>query len=281
MKKVSSLAIIGPGLLGGSLALACQDTLDVRVWGRSAEKLAPLEAHNFNLVSQDLGAVISGADLIILAVPVPYMKELAQQLVEAGLTEDQLITDVGSVKAVLTNELQPTLGEKGYAFIGSHPMAGSEEQGFQAARADLFQNAPCIVTPDEFTKEEDLATLLSFWQSLGSHTHILSPEDHDAIISRVSHIPHILSSVCAGVALKDPENAQYAGGGLRDTSRVASGDPQLWTGILRENTEAVLPHLEEAISRLTEYRDALKGNSEEALTELLSEDKDARDHLRR
>lgn len=278
MREIKSLAILGPGLLGGSLGLATKDSLEVRFWGRNPEKIAPLSDAGFHTVSADLATVIKGADLIILAIPVPYMKDLVQQLVEVGLTKEQLISDVGSVKTSVTEELQPLLGAQGYKFIGSHPMAGSESQGFESARADLFQGAPCILTPDEYSEASDLATLEHFWQSLGTHTHILSPEDHDETVSRVSHIPHILAAVCANVALNNPENAQYAGGGLRDTSRVASGDPRLWSGILSENSEIILSQIDEAINRLTEYRDALSKNDGAPLEDLLAEDKVCRDH---
>lgn len=277
MLEITRLAILAPGLLGGSLAQAKKDTLEVRLWGRNAEKIKPLESEGYAIVSTDLAEVISGADLIVLAMPVPYMKQMVELLKEAGLKKDQLITDVGSVKGCVINELQPLLGAEGYSFIGSHPMAGSEAAGYAAASPTLFQDASCILTPDEYTTPEQLALLENFWQSVGAKTYYLSPEDHDEVISRVSHMPHILAAVCAHVALNPSSNGTYAGNGLKDTSRIASGDPYMWEGIINENKEAILPHLDEAITRLQEYKSAISGDNTEELTALLSQDKEARD----
>lgn len=277
MLNITRLAILAPGLLGGSLAQAKKDTLEVRIWGRNAEKIKPLESEGYALVSTDLSEVISGADLIVLAMPVPYMEEMVAALKEAGLKKEQLITDVGSVKSSVINDLQPLLGAEGYTFIGSHPMAGSEATGYSAASPTLFSDAACILTPDEFTSPENLALLESFWKSVGALTHFLSPEDHDEVISRVSHMPHILAAVCSHVALKPSSNGAYAGNGLKDTSRVASGDPHMWEGIISENKEAILPHLEEAILRLKQYKAAISAENTDELTRLLTEDKVARD----
>ena len=276
MQSKPRLAIIGPGLLGGSIGLSCREEYDVRFWGRNSEKLTPITEAGF-FSSTDLAAVIDKAVIIILCIPVPIMCNMAQRLIDAGLTEKQLISDVGSVKGSVLNELQPIFGSQGFRFIGSHPMAGSELTGFQAATASLLKGASCILTPDEFTSAEDLQALHTFWQKLGMVTYELSASAHDSIISRVSHVPHILAAVCSHVALQPESNSKFAGGGLRDTSRVASGHAGLWTGILSENQESIVPHLDETIVRLQHYREALKDNDVDLLHHLLEEDKQKRD----
>ena len=141
----------------------------------------------------------------------------------------------------------------------------------------MTQESSCIITPDEYTQPDQLNQLDCFWQSLGSQTFILSPEDHDEVISRVSHMPHILAAICAHVAFDQPSNGNYAGNGLKDTSRIASGDPHMWEGIISENQDAIIPHLEEAISRLVAYKDAITEQNSEGLLSLLKADKNARD----
>ena len=274
---LSRVAIIGPGLLGGSIGLACKDQgYEVSFWGRNEERLTPVREAGFT-ASTDLKQVIANADLIILAIPVPYMAQMSEQLIEAGLTKGQLVTDVGSVKHAVVEAVQPVLSTVGYQFIGSHPMAGSEQQGFSAAKASILQEAMCIVTPDSYSELSQLERLRSFWGSLGMKVTELTTEQHDEIVSRVSHVPHLLASVCAHVALPKPGNGQYAGGGLKDTSRVASGDPELWTGIVSENSAEIVTHLGEAIERLQEYQRAISKEDLEGLKELLTQDKLRRD----
>lgn len=271
------LAIIGPGLLGGSIGLAAKGNYDVRFWGRNEIKLQPVKADGF-FASTDLASVIEGAQLIILAIPVPYMALTAQQLIRSGLKPDQLVTDVGSVKGAVLKDLTPLLIRQGFSFIGSHPMAGSEGAGYGAAQADLLQGASCIITPDPLSKEKQLEFLHEFWQSLGMNTYELNAVRHDDIISKVSHIPHILAAVCAHTALQNPADGAYAGGGLRDTSRIASGNPDLWTGILMENKTAILENIDSAITRLSAYKKALSLDDDSHLRKLLSDDKNSRDH---
>lgn len=277
MSEISRLAILAPGLLGGSLAKAKKEHAEVRVWGRSAERLALIEKDGYSVVSTNLEDVISEAELIVMAMPIAYMKDMAERLVAAGLKPQQLVTDVGSVKEKVLKDVQPLLGARGFTFIGSHPMAGSEATGYEAASPTLFQDAACIITPDEFTQEAHRARLAHFWQSVGCEVHELDAGEHDRTVSRVSHLPHILSAVCAHVALPTPEIGKYAGNGLRDTSRVASGDPAMWAGITTGNKDALRSQLEEAMSRLKQYQDAL--DKEEDLRQLFTEDKKARDDV--
>ena len=272
-----NIAIFGPGLLGGSIGYAAQQAgLKVKFWGRSQSKLELVKSQGFD-ASGEVSEVIDEADIIILAVPVPNMEALVKQLITAGLRKDQIVTDVGSVKASVLESIQPLLGQEGYTFIGAHPMAGAETQGFESAYAELLQGATCILTPDQYSDRNALDSLRCFWSAVGMNCMTLPADEHDAMISRVSHVPHILASVCAHVALPDAGNGAYAGGGLRDTSRVASGAAHLWRGILSENRAEIVEHLDEAISRLGQYKAALQGADDDLLESLLAEDKGARD----
>lgn len=273
----SKIAILGPGLLGGSIGLACREVgYEVAFWGRSEERLIPVQATGFS-ASTDLKAVIKGAGLVIMAIPVPHMAGMAEQLVRAGLDSSQIVTDVGSVKHAVVEAVQPILGMKGFHFIGSHPMAGSEQQGFAAAKAEMLKNATCIITVDKHSQKEDFERLSLFWKSLGMCVSQLTPVEHDEMISRVSHVPHILASVCAHVALPKEEYGVFSGGGLRDTSRIASGDAELWSGIISENAEEISAHLDEAIERMKAYQQAIKSEDPNQLKKLLQEDKNRRD----
>ena len=275
-----SVAILGPGLIGGSLVLALQarEDIEVAIWARRQGALDELcEGGVTARSSTDLCEIVEGADLVILATPLPVMGELAQQVRER-LGEGTLVTDVGSVKAPVVGELDHVLEGTGAVFLGSHPMAGSEQSGFSAARADLYEGAPCVLTPTGSTRAEHLADLRAFWQSLGCHVVEMTAEEHDRRIALISHLPHVAASLLVDTALGiDPESALVAGSGFRDTTRVASGDPELWTGILAENRIASIAALEGFQERLAEVLGCLYREDDEELREFLARARDLRE----
>lgn len=285
MIPFSHIAVLGPGVLGGSLALALPEVLpvqgNVRLWGRRAEAVTEAKLRGVVHASTDLAEVVQGADLLILAVPVGVMPSLLKQAVEAGLPKDCLITDVGSVKGLPHAQLEPVAAHFGLCFLGSHPMAGSEQTGMSAAKADLFKGAACILTSRECAQGDDERKLEKFWQILGCDTSWATPERHDEIVARISHFPRIAAASVAKVALQEPEIGRFVGNGLRDTTRVASGSPDMWREILLENREAVIPPVREMIDSLREMLALLEANDEEKLRAWLAEAKDLRDALRR
>jgi prephenate dehydrogenase len=227
----------------------------------------------------DLGAAVVDADLLILCVPVGSMAPLMEQALDAGLPRTSLITDVGSVKRLPHVSLRELLRERGLTFIGSHPMAGGEKGGVQEARADLFRNAACLLTNDEAAPRDACKALEDFWKDLGCQTAWTNASEHDAIVARVSHFPHLLACVGAMVGLKNPALGMYCGGGLRDTTRVAAGNPTMWAEILRENRDEVLRILLEA-RREMETIAHLLGDADAAAVEAwLSDAKKRRDGL--
>ena len=177
-----SIAIIGPGLLGASIALAARRTGSGRaaIWARRPEIVEEVRARKIaDVVSDDLDTVIEGAETVVLCVPVGAMPALAREIV-TRISPDTLVTDVGSVKASVVAELAPIF-EKNGRFIGSHPMAGSDRAGHTFASAELFDGRVCILTPDSATRPDALSDATAFWQMLGCNVRTLAPSEHDEV----------------------------------------------------------------------------------------------------
>jgi prephenate dehydrogenase len=273
------LSIYGPGLLGGSLALAIQERapgVRLRFWARRESAEVAIRARGIaaDFFTNAIDAA-AGASLIILCTPVETMAEQAAQIAKAQLAADCIVTDVGSVKGRVVQELTPILGHR---FIGSHPMAGSEKTGIEAARADLFQNAACLLTPVAETRLADLERLRSFWKTLGCRLLEFTPEEHDAKVARISHLPHMMAAVTTLAALRDdPAAVTCVAGGFRDTTRIAGGDPGLWTGIASANRQALLAQLKSARDRLNELLHFIENADDAGLHQFLTEAKALRD----
>lgn len=286
-----SIAVVGPGLLGGSLALAIGQRRDsgsegtqVRVWGRREAPVTVLRADpRISLASTDLAEVTRGADLIVLATPVGVMADRIREVKAAGSLEaGAVVTDVGSVKSPVVEELEPMVAEVGAVFIGSHPMAGSEKTGLDHASASLFEGAACLLTPTERTPEEVVDRVEGFWQWLGARTARLSPREHDRAVAMISHLPHLVAALLVESVLgQSPELGRFAGGGFRDSTRIASGSAEMWTEILTENREAVreaLAHFHRLTGESLAFFDDLKN---EELHRLLTDAKNRRDGLQK
>ncbi|MCS5540943.1 MAG: prephenate dehydrogenase/arogenate dehydrogenase family protein [Roseibacillus sp.] len=274
MTDFRRIAVLGPGVLGGSVALAVgkrHPDCSVILWGRNPERVAEIRATGFECVTDDLSLAVHDAELVILAVPVGALKRLGRRVLEAGLAGGACITDVGSVKVHPHESLGKDMKDRSVSFIGSHPMAGSERTGFEAADADLFVGAPCILTNENEQPEDEVQRLMGFWTGLGARSAVMSASEHDRLVARISHLPHILSSVCALVALENPKDGRFAGQGLRDTSRIAAGDPAMWLEILVENRHQITKPLREGASILNRLADSLATGDEEAILRVLEE----------
>ena len=281
-KDFSNVTILGGGLLGGSLAMALGTLPEpprVRLWARRAVTVDAARALGIADATCDLGAAVAQADLLVLAVPVGAMAELVAQAVAAGLPAGCLVTDVGSVKRGPHLVIPPLLAGSGRQFIGSHPMAGSERDGLAAASADLFQHAACLLTNDEQVPAPRAEALERFWQSVGCRTAWMSAGIHDALVARISHLPHIIAAGAAHVCLKYPSEGRFGGGGLRDTTRVASGQPDMWAEILIENRAALLDPLRETIADLGTILAHLENNRQQPARQWLATAKHQRDLL--
>lgn len=276
----AQVTILGGGLLGGSLALALPSVPDapvVRLWVRRQETVAEALDAGITGVTADLAEAVKDADLVVLAVPVGAMPALLSAALKAGLPEGALITDVGSVKGHPHQALAPVLSGTGVDFIGSHPMAGSEKNGISAARADLFDGAACLLTNDAHVVGSKAAALERFWEAVGCQISWMGATIHDALVARISHLPHIIAASGARVSLQDPNEGKFGGGGLRDTTRVAGGNPDMWAEILTENREAIAGPLRETIADLREILSFLENGDQKQVLEWLAVAKQRRD----
>lgn len=278
---MKNIAILAPGLLGGSLALAlrARGEQTISVWARRQEAVEEVQRQgSAHFASTDLGAVVRRAELVILCTPIGSMAGLAREL--AGLvTPATLVTDVGSVKASIVAELGGILGGR---FVGSHPMAGSERAGLEAARADLFAGAVCIVTPDAASEPGAVAAVSAFWEKLGCRVRQLAPAEHDEVVALVSHLPHLLAATLVETAAgAHPAALDFCGPGFRDTTRVASGPPAMWAEILHANRDAVRKSAEAMIENLRRAVTLLdSAPADPAMLDFLTHAKAARDRLR-
>lgn len=275
-----STAILGPGLLGASLALALQRAPGAKValWARRPKIVEELQARQIGtLVSSDLQTVLQNADVVVLCTPIGVMPELATQIAPL-LAPHALVTDVGSVKAGVVAALSPIFAGRA-RFVGSHPMAGSDRAGHEFAAADLFEKRVCIVTPDAATDPTAVTDAQRLWHSVGADVRIVSPAEHDAMVALVSHLPHLLAAtLIQTIAGQNPAALDLHGPGFLDHTRVASGPPEMWAEILRTNRVAVRAGVEATIEKLREITTLL--DREAPMTEFLTQAKALRDRLR-
>jgi prephenate dehydrogenase len=281
-EQFSNIAILGGGLLGGSLALALGALIApprVRLWARRSATLEEAQSRGITGATGSLAEAVADAELLVLAVPVGGMPDLLAAALAAGLPDHCLVTDVGSVKQLPHQLLAPLLAARGISFIGSHPMAGSEQFGIAAANPRLFEGAACLLTNDAKVPPPLTDRLEAFWQQVGCETTWLGAAAHDALVARISHLPHILAASGARVCLADPDLGRFSGGGLRDTTRVAAGNPEMWTEILLENRAAIIGPLRESIADLSEFLDLLESAAHDPAHVWLATAKQRRDSL--
>ena len=264
---LEKIAIIGAGLLGGSLGLAIrerQKPVKVHAFVRRPESVAECQRLGVaHFATQNLKEAVARADLVVLCTPLSQMRELALAM-RPFLKPGALVTDVGSVKAGLAQELEPLLLETGACFVGSHPMAGSEKTGLAAARADLFHNAICLVTPTPQSPARAVEAVLEFWKGLGGLPVQLTPELHDDLVSRSSHLPHVVAAELANYVLSPAhpkEQALVCASGFRDTTRIAASSPAMWRDVALANRKNLSRVLGVFVADLQEFQLALGGRA--------------------
>ncbi len=221
-------------------------------------------------------------ELVIICTPLSQMAELAAQM-QACLKPGTIVTDVGSVKGTVVAELEPILRQAGVEFVGSHPMAGSEKTGVASARANLFQNAICLVTPTVRCSARAVSEVESFWTALGGCPIRMRPETHDDLVSRSSHLPHVVAAEIANYVLSPvhpKEQAMVCATGFRDTTRIASGSPEMWRDIAMANRKNLSRVLGVFIEDLQEFQLALEREDVQAIEEFFVNAKQRRDDWR-
>jgi prephenate dehydrogenase len=267
------------GLIGGSIAAALKQRPNCP-WivgvGRNADKLQPALARGLlDEIQADVATAAAKADLVVFCIPVDRIAEGVRSAARS-CSPGTLITDAGSVKAAICRELQGALPGH-VAFIGSHPLAGSEKSGFEYADPELFTGRVCVVTPTADSPRPAVARVTWFWQSLGMTVIQKTPEEHDRLLGLTSHVPHLVAAALA--TLLDENTQAFAASGFRDTTRIAASDPELWTAIVRANPDAVIAGLERFSSGLQELRDAIAAADWPRLQNLLQTAKTKRDSL--
>ena len=262
------VTLAGVGLLGGSLGLALKRRgLADSIQGFVRRQASVAECLALGVVdrcTRNVAEAVEGSDLVVLCSPVGQMAGLLREM-SPFLAPDCLVTDVGSVKSSLVSELEPLAIAAGVPFVGSHPMAGAERSGPSHARADLFEGALCVVTPTSSTPAGAADRVTALWESVGSRVLRMTPMLHDDLVSRSSHLPHVVAAALANYVLSPvhpKEQAELCAGGFRDTSRVASGSPAMWRDIALANRRNLSRVLGVFIEDLQEFRRALdEGNA--------------------
>lgn len=272
MKRFERVAVIGLGLLGGSVAGAARARgVAARVVGVSRGRdtaAAAVSAGLADEASADLATGVAGADLVVLCTPVFAMEATLRRAAPA-LAAGALVTDVGSVKARLVETL-PGLLPPGAHYVGAHPMAGSHRSGLRHARADLFEGAVCVLTPTAATPPAALALLRDFWTALGARVVERDPAQHDAEVAWVSHLPHAVAfAYAASLAGAPPPAFALKGAGFRDFTRIAASDPELWADILATNAKALAGPLAATAAGLADLARAIEAGDVEAVQRFL------------
>jgi len=278
------ITIIGVGLLGGSLGLAVRRRKLARQTAGFVRRAAGLKdcerAGAVDFATLDLPAAVWDADLVILCSPLGQMRLLAERMLPA-LKPGAIVTDVGSVKAGVVRELEPLVARAGAHFVGSHPMAGAEKTGVGAARADLFVDAVCVVTPTKKTNLAALKKVKQFWAAVGSRVLELAPAMHDALVSRSSHLPHVAAATLANLVLHPARprwQAVLCANGFRDTTRIASGSPEMWRDIALANRRNLGRSVDAFVVELKAFRRALAKADAQDITKFFEAAKQRRDN---
>jgi len=278
------MAVIGVGLIGGSLARACRGGLAARVVGLDADPINLNRAIGLGLVDEvgDLPTGVAGADLVVVAVPVGALPEVVRAAAP-HLAPGCIVTDVGSVKGDLVAEVEREI-PPGRTYVPAHPIAGTERSGPEAASAGLFRGSLCVLTPTSRTPEAALTKVMRLWEGVGSRVVRMDPFRHDQIFALVSHLPHVVAYALIGTVLNGADGGEevlrFSGGGLRDFTRIAASHPVMWRDILVRNREEVLDSIARFRKVLERIEGMIRTQDTVRLVEEFQRAKEAREQLR-
>ena len=242
------VAIVGTGLIGGSIGLGLKERgLASSIIGVGYRKASINKALKINAIDEGTLKVeeaVKQADIIILATSVSLIPDYAKKIIPL-MKKSAILTDVGSTKGFIVSQVNDEIKTKRGGgktnFIGAHPLAGSEKRGIDSARSDLFEGSVCVLTPTSLNSKKSITRLSNLWKALGAKISIMTPSKHDEILAFVSHLPHFVASSLAGVI--EEKHWKFAASGLRDTTRIASGDPDLWLSISKQNKQKIIEAL--------------------------------------
>ena len=275
MKLFNKVAIVGTGLIGGSIALAMKKKqLANEVIGVSRHKKSILLAQKRGAI--DKGSlsfdIIKDADLLILATPVDTIIELAP-LISKIIRKGCMVTDVGSTKKELVKKLDGIFP----LYVGSHPLAGSEKRSIANAHSNIFKDSLCILTPTKKTNDKVINKIRTLWSKMGAEIVLLTPQTHDKILSFVSHLPHITAFSLIDVIPR--KYLKFASSGLRDTTRIAASDSRLWTDIFLSNSKNIIKNIELLQDKLSQIKLAIQKKDRKRLSSILKKAKNRREAL--
>ena len=279
--KNTTLTIVGVGLLGGSIALAAKERSlagTIVGVGRNPDRLAMArDAGLIDEIVTDLALAAARSDAMIFCTPVD---EIARQVqIAARVCSSRcLLTDVGSTKQTIVEQVEQSCGPN-VPFVGSHPLAGSEKQGWRYADAKLFVGRTVVITPTAQSLPAAVDRARRFWRDLGAHVVEMEPGEHDSVLARTSHLPHVVAATLAACLRLKHEELKFAATGLRDTTRIAAGDADLWAAIILENRREISKALASFQEALTGWLPALQSGDREAIKSLLEQGKQSRDAL--
>jgi prephenate dehydrogenase len=280
---VRRAAVLGTGLIGGSIAAALRARgADVVGWDHERDRAE--QARTRGVISETADSVakaVIGTDLAFVAVPVGAIAEVAVAALRADASV--VVSDVGSVKGTVVRAVEADAGDHVGRFVGGHPMAGSEQDGLDGARAELFQGATWVLTPTDHTHPDAFATVRAAVAAFGAEAIALTPRDHDLFVATVSHVPQLAAStlmdVAIGVGAQHTTLLRLAAGGFRDMTRIAAGNPAIWPDILTGNQDAVLTSLDRYRQALDEIRRMVAEGDRAGLLTMLQRTRNARRSL--
>lgn len=269
MKELRQTTVIGLGLLGASISLAVLRSFPrMKVVGYTHRPSTRAKARQLAVATEvvdQMSQSVTGADLVIVATPICTFESIFSEIAGA-LPSGCIVTDVGSTK-VLPHRWAASKLPGTVHYVGSHPIAGSEQRGVEFARDDLFDQAMCILTTAKKTDPQAVQTLEDFWSKLGCLVKSMAPAQHDRIFANVSHLPHITAA--ALINANSNADLKFAGKGFMDTSRIASGPANIWTDVLLTNAGNTIRGIDQVIAQLTRLRTAIESKNERQIEKLL------------
>lgn len=280
------VALLGIGLINGSLARGLRArglALSLAAYSRRAETREKAAALRLvDAVHDDPAEAVAGADLVVLGVPVGANRAVAEAM-RPGLSPGAVVTDVGSVKQAVIDDLRPLLPE-GVALVPGHPIAGTEFSGPEAGFADLFAGRWCVLTPIEGGDPAAVERVAALWRALGSRVDLMSPAHHDRVLAITSHIPHLIAYTIVSSTFDLEERTReevvkYAAGGFRDFTRIAASDPVMWRDVFLNNRESVLEMLGMFLEDLARLQRAIRRGEGETLETIFAESRALRRNI--
>ncbi len=277
------MAVIGVGLIGGSLAQACRGGIARRVIGLDVDQEHLKQAVALGLVDDvgDFPGGVEGADLVVVAVPVGAVVDVVRA-VGPHLAGGCIVTDVGSVKGALVTEVEAGI-PPGREFVPGHPIAGTEHSGPGAAVSTLFQGSLCVLTPTSRNAEAAVKKIVRLWEKVGSHVVLMDPFRHDYIFALVSHLPHVVAYALVGTILNHEDGGEellrFSAGGLRDFTRIAASHPIMWRDILIRNRGEVLKSIARFRAVLGQIEEMIETEDGACLVQEFQRAKEVREQL--